>query len=78
VSIRFKQTKIGPQGEVYIIKQSQAERGLADHYPSPGSVKGSGEDIITVITRGELSDSHGMIAPAPCCSQVITGHCPHL
>jgi hypothetical protein len=43
-----------------------------------GSVRGSREAVIAVITRGEQSGPQEMIAPAPGCSLVIRGSCCHL
>jgi hypothetical protein len=74
-----RQEKWGQGTKVCIVTQSQSQ-GWSD-WPlsqSKCSQRGFRENVIADITGGDLSGSHEMLAPAPGCSLIIIGHCPHL
>jgi hypothetical protein len=74
-----RQKNWGQGTKVCTVEQSQWQ--VCSGWPlsqSKGSQRGSRKDVITAITWGEPSDSHGMTAPAPWCSLIITSNCPHL
>jgi hypothetical protein len=80
MNYRLKWTKNWGQGlKVCMAKQSQSQVfSVCQLSQSNCSQRYSREDVITVITRGEQSGSHEMTAPAPGCSLIIIGNCPHL